>query len=244
MPGGNSWVVIAEYTDYPKLIAALAVGYLLGSIPFAYLAARLRGVDIFATGSHRAGTANVFWNVGRRTGTLVFVGDVAKGSAAVLVAELLDVPWTFTLLAGGAAVLGHWNSVFLGFRGGDGMATLLGIVLALEPTLAALGVIGGMAVVLLLRRSPSRSAWGIVSCATIMLSVSQYYQLDRGLVMGLVALAMLVLFHSVVSRRRVRSSDLEPDAALDLQLDRDLGLDLEPAPDSNPDMGAPTPESR
>ena len=236
-------MVIAEYADYPRLIAALAVGYLLGSIPFAYLAARLRGVDIFTTGSHRAGTANVFWNVGRRTGTLVFVGDVAKGSAAVLVAELLDVPWTFTLLAGGAAVLGHWNSVFSGFRGGDGMATLLGVVLALEPTLAALGVIGGMAVVLLLRRSPSRSSWGIVACATIMLSVSQYYQLDRELVMGLVALAMLVLFHSVVSRRRVRPSDVGPDAALDLRLDPDFDLDLEPAPDSNPDLGVPTPES-
>jgi glycerol-3-phosphate acyltransferase PlsY len=236
--------MIAEYADYPKLIAALAVGYLLGSIPFAYLAARLRGVDIFNTGSRRAGTANVFWNVGRRTGTLVFVGDVAKGSAAVLVAELLDVPWTFTLLAGGAAVLGHWNSVFLGFRGGDGMATLLGVVLALEPTLAALGVIGGMAVVLLLRRSALRSSWGIVSCATIMLSVSQYYQLDRGLVMGLVALAMLVLFHSVVSHRRMRPLDVEPDAALDLQLDRDLDLDLGQEPDSNPDLGAPTPQSR
>lgn len=237
-------MVIAEYTEYSKLLAALAVGYLLGSIPFAYLAARLRGVDIFSTGSRRAGTANVFWNVGRRTGTLVFVGDVAKGSAAVVVAELLDVPWAFTLLAGGAAVLGHWNSVFLGFRGGDGMATLLGVALALEPTLAALGVIGGMAVVLLLRRSPLRSFWGIVSCSTIMLSVSQYYQIDRELVMGLVSLAMLVLFHSVVFHRRVRSSNVEADAALDRQLDPDLGLDLAPEPDSNPEMGAPTPESR
>ncbi|MEK7807395.1 MAG: glycerol-3-phosphate acyltransferase [Chloroflexota bacterium] len=237
-------MVIAEYADYPRLLAALAVGYLLGSIPFAYLAARLRGVDIFSTGSRRAGTANVFWNVGRRTGTLVFVGDVAKGSAAVVVAGLLDMPWFFTLLAGGAAVLGHWNSVFLGFRGGDGMATLLGVVVALEPTLTVLGVIGGMAVVLLLRRSPSRSSWGIVSCAAIMLSGSQYYQIDPELIMGLVALAMLVVFHSVAFRRRVRPSDVEPDAALDLQLDRDPDLDLEPAPDSNPELGAPTPESR
>lgn len=235
---------IAEYTVFAKLLAALVAGYLLGSIPFAYLAARLRGVDIFTTGSHRAGTANVFWNVGRRTGSLVFVGDVAKGSAAVLIAELLDVPWVFTLLAGGAAVLGHWNSVFLGFRGGDGMATLLGIVLALEPILAALGVIGGMVVVLLLRRSPSRSYWGIVSCATIMLSVSQYYQLDRELVMGLVALATLVLFHSMVYRRRQRPSDVEPGAALDLQLDGDFDLNLGPAPDSSPELGAPSPESR
>jgi glycerol-3-phosphate acyltransferase PlsY len=182
--------------------------------------------------------------VGRRTGALVFVGDVAKGSAAVGVAGLLDVPWSLTLLAGGAAVLGHWNSVFLGFRGGDGMATLLGVVLALEPTVAALGVVGGMAVVLLLRRSSLRSSWGILSCAAIMLSVSQYYQIDRELVMGLVSLAMLVLFHSVVSRRRLRPLDVEPDAALDLQLDPDLDLGLGQESDSNPNMSAPTPESR
>lgn len=236
---------IAGYTDYPRLIAALGAGYLLGAIPFAFLAARLRGVDIFTTGSRTAGAANVFWNVGRGTGMLVLAGDVAKGSAAVLVAGLLDVPGTVALLAGGAAVLGHWSSVFSGFRGGDGMATLIGVSLALEPTLVALGIIVGLAAVLLLWRSPLRSSWAIVSCFTILLGVSQYYQTDRDLVMGLVALAMMVLFRSLVfRRRRLRPQDADPDPVLDLRLDLDLEVELEPQPESNRDMGAPTPESR
>ena len=65
-----------------KVLAAVLVGYLIGSIPFAKMAASWRGVDIFATGSGAAGTANVFWNVGRRTGVLVFVGMLFLGIAA------------------------------------------------------------------------------------------------------------------------------------------------------------------
>ena len=66
----------------PRVLAAALVGYLLGSIPFAYLVARLKGIDIFATGSRRAGAANVFWQVGRRRGMLVFACDVVKGALA------------------------------------------------------------------------------------------------------------------------------------------------------------------
>ena len=125
-----------EYVLIPKVLSAVLVGYLLGSIPFARTAARLRGVDIFSTGSHMAGTANVFWNIGRWTGTLVFVGDVAKGSAAVVIAGLLEVPAPLILLVAAAAIFGHWMSVFARFRGGDGMAPLMGVTLALEPALA------------------------------------------------------------------------------------------------------------
>jgi glycerol-3-phosphate acyltransferase PlsY len=235
--------VFGEYLDIQKLLGAMLAGYLLGSIPFAYLAARYRGLDIFNTGSRTAGTANVFWNIGRRTGTLVFVGDVAKGSAAVLFAGLLDVSWSVALLAGGAAVLGHWKSVFSGFRGGDGMATLIGVTIALEPGMAAMGILIGTGVLLLLRRSPLRSTWGISACFIVMLGVSQYYQVDRDLVMGLVALAMLVLFRSMIGRRgRIRipaqetdEVDLALELEFELELELDLNLNLEPDPDPDPD---------
>ena len=113
-----------------KLIASFLVGYLLGSVPFAQVAARLNGMDIFRTGSHKAGTANVFWNVGRRTGAAVLLGDVVKGVLAVAIARLLGLDGLLLLLPAGAAILGHWNSIFTRFRGGDGMATLLGASLA------------------------------------------------------------------------------------------------------------------
>jgi len=200
--------VFDEFLTIQKLLGALIGGYLLGSIPFALMAARFRGVDIFNTGSRTAGAANVFLHIGRRTGTLVFAGDVAKGSAAVLAAGLLDLPASAMLLAGGAAILGHWNSAFAGFRGGDGMATLMGAAIALEPPVSALGIIVGLAAVLVLWRAPLRSTWGVLAGFASMLAVSQYYQIDRELVMGLVALALLVLFHSLFGKwRRLRFAD-------------------------------------
>ena len=194
--------MIDELLLVQKVVLAVAAGYLLGALPFAQIASRLRGIDVFATGSTLAGTANVFFNVGHRTGALVLVGDVAKGSAAVFAAWAIGVPPPLILVAGGAAVVGHWKSVFTGFRGGDGMAPLMGVTLALMPVLAVLGFAAGLAIVVLLRHSPLRSTWGVALCFLVMLAISQYYQIERDLVSGLVVLASLVLLRSMFTRRR------------------------------------------
>ena len=185
-----------------NMVLAVAAGYFLGALPFAHIASRIRGIDVFATGSTLAGTANVFFNVGHRTGALVLVGDLAKGAAAVFAAWALGVPPALILVAGGAAVVGHWKSVFTGFRGGDGMAPLMGVSLALMPALAVLGVAAGLATVVLMRHSPVRSTWGLSVCFLVMLAISQYYQIERDLVSGLVVLASLVLLRSMFTRRR------------------------------------------
>ncbi|MDA1128444.1 MAG: glycerol-3-phosphate acyltransferase [Chloroflexi bacterium] len=218
-----------------KVVLAVAAGYLLGALPFAHIASRLRGIDVFATGSNLAGTANVFFNVGHRTGALVLVGDVAKGGAAVFVAWAIDVPPTLMLVAGGAAVVGHWKSVFTRFRGGDGMAPLMGVSLALIPALAVLGVAAGLATIVLMRHSTLRSTWGVSVCFLVMLAISQYYQIERDLVSGLVVLASLVLLRSMFTRRRrlhvaslpiyrdTEDDDLDENEELATGSDADLG---------------------
>ncbi|MSQ06368.1 MAG: glycerol-3-phosphate acyltransferase [Dehalococcoidia bacterium] len=218
-----------------KLLASVVVGYLLGAVPFAQLAARLNGVDIFATGSGRAGTANVFWNVGRKVGTLVLVGDMAKGSLAVLIAQLLDISGALALLAGAAAVVGHWKSIFTGFRGGDGMATLMGVTITLVPALALIGIATGLLVLLVRWGSARRSAWGIATCFVVILAASQVYQTDRNLVLvlGLVLLAGLVLGHNFVTGQG--ASDSDEVAPLDA-----LGLDADP----EGDLAPPAPQNR
>lgn len=231
----NRFVPI-DYIIIQKVIAAVLIGYLLGSIPFALIAARLRGVDIFSTGSHMAGTANVFWNVGHRTGTLVFIGDVAKGAAAVIIAQLLDIPGLLVLAAGGAAIFGHWKSLFAGFRGGDGMASLMGVTLALAPSLALLGVATGLAVILVTRRSTWRSSWGIATCFIVLTGLSLYYQVDQEIILGLTGLAGLVLVRSTIARRRRIDLPGEEEILLDLELDIDL--------DAETDLGPATPENR
>lgn len=234
---------MTDYLIIEKLIIALVAGYVLGSIPFAHAVAWVRGVDIFSTGNRKAGTANVFWNVGHRIGTLVFLGDISKGAAAVVIAQLLGLPEMLVLVAGGAAVLGHWKSVFSKFRGGDGMAPLMGVTIALVPDLALVGIAAGLVTMRVLWRTPLRSAWAIVICFNVMLGISQYYSIDRDLVGGMVVLASLVLLRSIYSRRRRAHafSGMSDEEALDMDLDLDLDLNLDL--DSDSDLMPPAPEN-
>ena len=191
----------------PRVLAAALVGYLLGSIPFAYLVARLKGVDIFATGSRRAGTANVFWHVGRRRGMLVFACDVIKGAVAVVVAWMLEVPELWGLVAGTAAIAGHWKSLFTGFKGGDGMVVLVGVSLAYLDWYILVGIGVGIVSVLLTRRSAFRSSIGIFLGFGAMLALNTLHREDWAVMLGLTALAMVVITHNILTH-----ADHRPEA--------------------------------
>ena len=204
-----------------QLVASGVIGYFLGALPFAQWVSRyVKGVDIFSTGSTLAGTANVFWNVGRRSALLVFAGDVGKGTAAVAVAWGLGVEAPLTLIAAAAAIIGHWVSVFSSFRGGDAMTPLIGASFALVPELTLLAGVVGVVTVLLLRNHYLRSSWGICTGFSLMLGVSLAYQMDVELVTGLTILALLVLLRSIVVRRRITADhdeiidEMEPDPDL------------------------------
>ncbi len=220
---------VEEFLSLAKLALPLLLGYLLGSVPFAHLAARLKGVDIFKTGSTQAGTANVYWNISRRIGILVFAGDVAKGALAVSIAHLMNSEPPVLVVTGGAAVLGHWKSVFTGFRGGDGMATLLGVTVTLVPVLALPGILVGVVSVALAWKSPYRSGIGIAMCFTLVLVLSLVLlHRDQQLAVGLTGVAILVLAHNIiVRRRRLAASGIGPlddfdDLEMDLTEDTDL----------------------
>ena len=116
------------------IAAAIICAYLIGSFPSAYIAGRLRkGIDIRQVGSRNMGAMNVFYKVGFATGILVLAVDIGKGAAAVALARFLGVPVIVELLAGAAAVIGHGFPPFLGFRGGRGGATCIGILIFLMP---------------------------------------------------------------------------------------------------------------
>lgn len=124
-----------------RLLAALAAGYLLGSIPVAVLVARRRGVDPRDVGDRNPGYWNVRAQLGRRASLPVFAGDVAKGAAAGAVGLLLDGdPWGIAYAAVGAAMVGHAWPVFAGFRGGRSILAFVGGMAVLAPLPAALAV--------------------------------------------------------------------------------------------------------
>jgi glycerol-3-phosphate acyltransferase PlsY len=127
---------ILEYGDMgmPNIAISMIVAYLLGSIPSAYIAGRLKkGIDIREVGGKNMGTLNVYYEVGLAEAALVLIVDMAKGVGAILLPRWLELPVIWQLVAGFASVAGHRFPVFLQFSGGRGGAPALAILGFLMP---------------------------------------------------------------------------------------------------------------
>jgi glycerol-3-phosphate acyltransferase PlsY len=145
-------------------VAVLAAAYLLGSVPFSYLVARRKGVDVRRVGSGNVGATNVMRNVSVAAGLIAFLLDAAKGAVAVVLARLLEPSGPLPVLAGVMAVLGHMYPVWLRFRGGKGVATGAGVFLPLAP-MATVGALAAFAAGLAVTRYVSLSS--IVGSTTL-----------------------------------------------------------------------------
>ena len=131
------------------LTGVLLGSYLLGSIPFGYVAGKIRGIDIRKIGSGNIGATNVVRVLGKRYGYSVFVLDFLKGFSAVKISMSIATdarlewasPEIFGILAAIASVIGHSFPVWLKFRGGKGVATSAGALFGLIPLAALIGVV-------------------------------------------------------------------------------------------------------
>jgi len=125
-------VIALDALPWPILLAALAGGYLLGSIPFGLILTRYAGLgDVRAIGSGNIGATNVLRTGRKGLAAATLLGDALKGTLAVLLAGRFGLEPA--LVAGLGAFLGHLFPVWLGFKGGKGVATFLGVLLALSP---------------------------------------------------------------------------------------------------------------
>ncbi len=139
-------------------IASAVASYLLGSLPFAVLIARTAGVDIFQVGTANPGASNVFRKVGRVYGAAVFALDILKGVVAVLVGMLLGCPDFLLPVAGSFAIVGHWLPIFMRFKGGAGLATGLGVGVALLGWWGLIPTIAGLAALPFIKDGPRSAA--------------------------------------------------------------------------------------
>ena len=134
--------------DPAPLVILLACGYLLGSISTAILVCRALGrPDPRTSGSRNPGATNVLRTAGRDAALLTLVGDMLKGFVPVVIARALETDQLTWALVGAAAFVGHVYPVFFGFRGGKGVATALGALLAAIPLAGALTAATWLAVV-------------------------------------------------------------------------------------------------
>lgn len=173
------------------LLIALVVGYLLGSLPFGYLVARARGVNIFEVGSKNPGATNVRRTCGSGPGNVVFALDALKGAAAAgwpllvafgIEAQERNVPVAVGVIGLVGALLGHSFSCFTRFRGGKGVATSAGGLLVLMPLPT---LIAGATWVVTFYAARYVSLASIV--AALALAVAAYFLTLPTLLLGLAA---------------------------------------------------------
>ncbi len=127
----------------PESVIVIALGFLLGAFPTAYILGRLlKGVDMRQVGTQNPGTLNSIRELGKGPGILVFVIDTGKGAVAVFIGQRIGAPDFALYTAAFLSVIGHSYSPFLGFRGGKGAATALGVsdFMLWQITLISIGV--------------------------------------------------------------------------------------------------------
>ncbi|MEO5809937.1 MAG: glycerol-3-phosphate 1-O-acyltransferase PlsY [Sphingomicrobium sp.] len=179
-------------------ILALLVGYLLGSIPFGLILTRFAGKgDLRAIGSGNIGATNVLRTGSRPLAATTLLLDAAKGAAAVIIAQYF---WPAGVnFAAAGALIGHLYPVWLKFRGGKGVATLLGILVPLMPVAAVIYAAVWVGLLIALRIS---SAAGIAAAASA--PVSAAVAGERDLFPMLLAFALLVVWKHRDNIRRLQ----------------------------------------
>ncbi|MCL6589783.1 MAG: glycerol-3-phosphate 1-O-acyltransferase PlsY [Firmicutes bacterium] len=176
-----------------KLIGVVILSYLIGSITFGDIAARIKKVDLRSQGSGNVGATNVFRTIGKGWGVAVLIGDALKGALAVWLGSLIGKIQGFdpAIITGIMAIFGHSWTIFARFKGGKGVATSLGVAVALVPlsSLVALGV--WVAVFL---------AAGYVSLASVSAAISfpvavyLFYNQDPYRILFALVIAILVIY--------------------------------------------------
>ena len=180
---------------------SVLLGYLTGSVPFAFLLARRAGIDVRFAGSGNVGAANVLRTAGAWRGVIVMALDVAKGVAAVAIAYVMSGSAALASISGAAAVVGHIYPVWLRFHGGKGVAVAAGVFTMLSPAATGIAAVLFLITVWLTRYVSLGSI-----AATLALPPAAWLTGEpRAVVLAAAGSAALILFRHRSNWRRLRS---------------------------------------
>ncbi len=195
-----------------EFAAVIAVSYLVGSIPYGYIAARvLKGIDVRDFGSGATGATNVMRTLGRGPFALVLAADALKGYGPVLVTWFLFESHDLQVASGLAAVLGHDFPLYIGFRGGRGVATSFGVFAALALPVWVILLAVGLFIILTFRYMSLMSIITVPlgALALLVLAVVEggdHYTYSKA-VFGAFATALVLLRHGGNIRRLVQGKE-------------------------------------
>lgn len=201
------------------IILSTLIAYLFGALPIAAWVSSRRGVDIFTVGTGLPGASNVRRSVGNVPGGVVLIGDMAKGLISIVAAKQMQVEGLWLILPCFAMIVGHWKSIFTGFRGGDGIAPLGGAMIALFPLNGFIAAVIASVVTLGGQKLPYTSLMGTVVgvAALIWLAAVRPAGIvhELQLAVGIGFIAAMVLIHASIGHRR-RNASVEWDDIDDL----------------------------
>ncbi len=185
-----------------KIILPIIIGYLIGSIPFGFIAGKLKGFDLRKVGSGNIGATNIYRTLGTIPAILVFVLDLLKGALAVYAARVIipDSP-AVIVISGVAAVIGHMYPVYIGFKGGKGSATGLGVLLGIAPDLFAVAMIYTAVAIAVTRYVSVTSITGVVLLAVLMVAFNKPVEYS----IAAVIVAVLVIYKHIPNIKRLLS---------------------------------------
>jgi acyl phosphate:glycerol-3-phosphate acyltransferase len=183
------------------MMLAVLLGYLAGSVPFAYLLARRAGIDVRVAGSGNVGAANVMRTTGTGRAIAVMSLDVAKGAAAVALAQLASGGAALLAATGAAAVVGHIYPVWLRFHGGKGVAVAAGVFAVLAPVATAFAVMLFVLTVWLTRYV----SLGSIAATLALPPVAWLAGAPAAVVSAASGSAALILFRHRANFRRLRA---------------------------------------
>jgi len=191
--------------DITEKILLLIISFILGSIPFGIIVAKIKGVNLRKVGSGNIGATNVLRSLGKWPAFLTLFGDVLKGTAAVAIGKFLGVGPVYEGLIGLSAILGHNFSIFLRFRGGKGVATGLGVFLIYAPRVA-LFTLGIWIIIVMLTKYSSLGA--IVSFGLLPVNLALFDSGYRQKLLVTVLVTILILTrHEDNIRRLIKGTE-------------------------------------
>ena len=179
----------------------IVLGYLTGSVPFAYLLARRVGIDVRVAGSGNVGAANVLRTTGPWRAVAVMALDMAKGVAAVLLAYVTSAGGTLTAFAAAAAVVGHIYPVWLRFHGGKGVAVAAGVFAVLTPIATSVAAL----LVLVIVWATRYVSLGSIAATLALPPAAWLTGEPQAVVWAAAATGLLILFRHRGNIRRLRA---------------------------------------
>ncbi|MDE2440210.1 MAG: glycerol-3-phosphate 1-O-acyltransferase PlsY [Betaproteobacteria bacterium] len=169
---------------------ALLAAYLVGSIPFAMISSKVFGLaDPRTYGSGNPGATNVLRSGNKKAALMTLIGDALKGTLAVVVARHMEFSDTIIALVALAVFIGHLYPVFLKFKGGKGVATAAGVLLALDPALG-LAVAGTWLLVAYVSRYSSLAAL-VAAAAAPLIAVLMHGATNQTIIVGILGMALI-----------------------------------------------------